>query len=394
MKEEGDIMKPVGSVLVITHYFTTGPPQELAEYLRKRIALVALVEHPFSYSNKNRSTCVEYNGGCPRERHGLRIKGPQMLLFIKDILMTIFFAVKMRKRFDLAVGADCLNAFSCILLRSINIVKNVIYMTVDYTPKRFESSLANTLYHALDRFCCNATDYVWNSSTAMKEQRERNGLNIAKCAPQITVPDGVHFSRIRRRPLNEINRADMVFLGHLIESNGVDLALDAFSEVHKTHPEARFVIIGTGPLAEHLAYKARSLGLNQSVIFTGFIESHEEVERLLTKCAIGLAPKVPKSDSPAFYSDISKPKVYTAAGLPVIITTVPKIAGEIAERRAGLVIPYTVKDLTESILRLLDDEQLYAELRENAIRFSSSFEWDHIFDKAFRDTGFTLREVY
>ena len=125
------------------------------------------------------------------------------------------------------------------------------------------------------------------------------------------------------------------------------------------------------------------MGVAENVEFKGFIKDHKDVENILTKCAIGLAVYEPDPDSFTRYADPSKPKQYMACGLPVIITAVPWVAEEIEKKHMGLVIKYDKNALAEAIIKLLKDDKLYTESRENAIKFASELDWSTIFTQAF-----------
>ena len=81
----------------------------------------------------------------------------------------------------------------------------------------------------------------------------------------------------------------------------------------------------------------------------GYIESHEEIEEIVAKCRVGIAPYVPDPNSFTWYADPGKPKVYLGCGIPVIITKVPEVAFEISKRKAGIAINYNSHELSEAI---------------------------------------------
>jgi glycosyltransferase involved in cell wall biosynthesis len=53
------------------------------------------------------------------------------------------------------------------------------------------------------------------------------------------------------------------------------LLLEAFAEVAAGHPEARLHLVGAGPLEAALVSRARSLGLDERVVFHGAVPHHE-----------------------------------------------------------------------------------------------------------------------
>lgn len=374
-------------IIIVTHSFSTGPPQELKRFLVEKARKLLYISHPFSYCKDVRSSMTFYeNGTMVKETYAFSLKGPDLLFYIKDVILTILFTLRTGTKYDIYIGADNLNAFTGLILRKMGRVKKVIFYTIDYVPKRFENNLSNKIYHLIDRLCCYYCDCVWNISPKVAEGRFANGLSKSKSAPQIVVPNGSNFNEIQRLPIEKINRYHIAFMGHLRGIKGVELILKAFPEILEHLPLSRLVIIGTGPLESSLRELANQLGISDKVDFTGFIKDHSELEKILTKCAVGVAPFVPSSDSLSYFADPGKPKTYLAAGLPVIITNVPSIALEIEARKAGILIDFDEKQLAMAVKTLLTNDELYKQYRQNAIAFGSLFDWNTIFEEAFRNT--------
>jgi glycosyltransferase involved in cell wall biosynthesis len=375
------------NVVVVTHSFSTGPPQELKRFLSDKVKKLLYISHPFSYCEDVRSSMEFYEKGVKtKESHGPPMKGPDPFFYFKDVVYTILYTLRTKTKYDIYIGADNLNALSGLILRKIGRVDTVIFYTIDYVPKRFEGALLNKIYHVIDRMCCYYCNCVWNISDRIAEARFANGVRKERSTPQIVVPNGSNFDEIKRLPIEKINRFRITFMGHLRKNQGVELILKAFPGILKRVPAARLEIVGTGPLEAALRRLTHSMGLGDKVNFVGFVEDHSELEKILTRCAIGLAPYVPSPDSFTYFADPGKPKTYLAAGLPVVITNVPVIASEINARKAGILIDFDERQLSEAIVTLLSDDVLYREYRENAIALGSLFDWNSIFREAFERT--------
>lgn len=371
------------NVAIVTHVFATGPSQELEAYLKDKVNKLLFIGHPFSYASDIRSFYKIYSKGkLIEERKAFHWKLPEILLYLKDAFYTLFWILSRRQSFDLYIGADNLNASVGVLLKRTGRVKKVVLYTIDYHPQRFDNRILNWLYHWLDRFCLRNCNYVWNLSPLMAEARERQGIKEDKTAPQLVVPIGVKIERIERLPIEEINRHTIAYMGHLRENQGIELIIETLPDVIKDIPTAKLIIIGTGSLEPRLKSRVSELCLDEYVTFTGFIESHQEVERLLTSCAVGIAPYEPNPRSYTYYADPGKPKQYMACGLPVIITRVPWIAKEIEGKPMGIVINYDKTGLTNAVIKLLSNKEFYEECRRNAIQFASELSWDKIFSRA------------
>jgi len=106
----------------------------------------------------------------------------------------------------------------------------------------------------------------------------------------------------------------------------------------------------------------------------------------LTESAIGLAPYVPGADTYTQYTDPGKPKLYLACGLPVIITDVPASADLIDKAKAGIKVDYTPESIAQAIKRLLSDDELFNNYRDNAINLGKQFNTPDLIANAIEKT--------
>ncbi|MDZ4121587.1 MAG: glycosyltransferase, partial [Candidatus Cloacimonadaceae bacterium] len=72
---------------------------------------------------------------------------------------------------------------------------------------------------------------------------------------------------------------------------GPDYYLDVAERVLKIHPEARFIMAGTGDMARKLLRKSAALRLKNRFLFTGFL-NRKQVELILRAADIYVLPSV------------------------------------------------------------------------------------------------------
>lgn len=139
-------------------------------------------------------------------------------------------------------------------------------------------------------------------------------------------------------------------------ANGLDVVLDAAEAIGKRAPQVRFLLVGDGPLKEHLVMRAQREGL-ANVTFMDPLPKRE-IPALLGAVDAGLHVL---ADVPLFSYGVSPNKLYDymAAGLPVITNT----AGEMAEmvKRAGAGVAVSPDGIAEGVLTLANagPEQLH-----------------------------------
>lgn len=375
------------NILFVTHTVMPLFLTVFRDFISPRCNTFTTISHPLRPLKGTTSKLSVYKRQ-KMKKHTLfpAVPGPYVLNFLKDFFLTIFWGVKTDIVYDIAFGTNNLNTLSLLALKKLGRVKKVIFINIDYTPNRYDNPVLDALYHWFDRICCYSADVLWNSSSRTNEARVRDGVDPKKMAHTIVMPDGSYFNQKKRLSIAKINRKKLIFLGNMRPVMGVGLILEAFKEVLKSVPSAQLLLIGGGIELEKYKIQATTLGLGKNTVFTGFLESHDEVDDLLCTGAIGLAPFVPDNSSYEFYSDVGKPKAYLAAGMPVIITRVPAIADEIERGKAGIVIDYSKKELTEAILSLLRDKKKYNMFRENAIRLSKKYIWSNILEDTYKKT--------
>lgn len=368
-------------IVISTHYLVYGAPQALRDYLiDNRIQSLFFVAHPLERNN-GRSYWEWIEEGKVKRKHKSFIRtGISVVNYLIEAYLTFIWVLFRKEKFDVFVGVDNLNASIGIILRALGRVHSVIYYTIDYSPQRFVNRLLNLLYHKIDYFCAKHADLVWNVSPRIaKGRKEKWGLNFDK---QRVVPIGIWFERLKRKPFDQIKRYQLLFLGHLIKKQGVQLVIDAVPSIIKHIPNFHFLIAGGGPYHSTLEKQATQLGLNKHITFTGWIKDREELDRLISESACAVAPYDPTNAAFTYYADPTKLKDYLSAGLPVILTDVPYNATEIVRRGCGIIVDYRKDDLATAIVSLMQDDQKLRSYRKKALEYAKEFDWNRIFDEA------------
>ncbi len=377
-------------VAVAFHAYTPpgGLAVDLLDYLRARTKRVSFIVHPFPSARMplNSRLQVYEHGKLTGEFKTPAPRGPDPLVYLLDVLFTLYLVMRGRQRIDLFIGLDNLNAFSGLVLKKLGLAKSVVFYVIDYVPQRFASRWLNAVYHWIDRFCCRHVDCIWNVSGNMMDARQAKWGSLNGCAPFLEVPLGCNYERIGRLAQSQIDAHAVAFLGTLAPEQGVHLLLEAWPAVRAGVPDATLAIIGGGAQAAELQERARRIGVESSVRFLGFVADDREVEGILAHCAVGVAPYAQERDSFKYYADPGKVKLYLAAGLPVIITRVPPIAERLDAAQAGIAINHDAAELSSAIIRLLTQPELYARYRENAICLAAQYSWTNIFDTALAAT--------
>lgn len=141
----------------------------------------------------------------------------------------------------------------------------------------------------------------------------------------------------------------------LIEKKGLDITLKALASLSASHPRARLVIAGEGPLLEPTRRLAHELGLGDRVEFAGFLDT----ARLAALYAESHAFVHP-SRLTADHNQEGVPNSMLeamATGLPVVATLHGGIPEAVRQNQAGLLVAENdVTALADAMRRVMDGE--------------------------------------
>lgn len=302
-------------------------------------------------------------------------RGYWPFLYIKDVLYTCFWCLRV-SRTDVYFACGNLNPIVGIVLRSIGVVKKVVYQSIDYYPIRFKNPFFNWLYFQMDKFCVRFSDETWNVNSKMVEAREKKmGMERKIYSKQYTVPGCIWFYKTKRLPFNKVDMRKIIYRGTLLAHMGVDLAIKAMPSILKKDPLVRLEIIGGGEEQDKLKILVRDLKISKNVIFHGWIKERQKLEKKLSDAALGIATfNTMILDEKIKNADPGKIKDYMLLGMPVITTNAISYSKNIIENKCGIVISYNPEDFANAVIKLLRDKNLLREYRENALKFIEKFD--------------------
>lgn len=366
---------------VVSHIYSPGPSHEIVEFLRTRVKTLIFIGHPFSYAQDLRSFKLTYqNGQLIKEEYSLKTSKFLILSSLKDTYLNWQWLFK--ENWDLVVSLDGLNTVTLIPLKFLRKIKILVFYTIDYLPQRFGNIIFNQIYHLFDNWAVKFSDSVWNLSPVMAKMRLKKGIWGKNLRKQMVVPMGTY--PLKKLPKN-FPKKQVVFMGHLRPFQGLDLLLSAFVLVLLKVKDAKLLILGGGPLEKKLKQKAKDLKIAKKVNFQGFIPTHQQMRRLLKKAALAVAPYQDDPKALVRYGDPSKVKEYLAQGLPVVMTKIPHLITYQLERaKAGIVVDFSEKELSDKIIFLLKNQKTLLKYRQNTLKLASQYTWQRIYTRALK----------
>jgi len=366
-------------------------PGNIRKFLLKKIKEVVYIDHSFIQSQGvltdfPASQIRIYDEGIKKyQLTSPKIKLPMLILFVYQFILTIVFMLVKPTKYDICIACDNLSVISVVVLRKLGIIRKLVYYTVDYSQRRYSNSILNSLYHHMDRLASKVSDANWVVVENMITAKKQNGLNLQKSAPFQVVPIGFDTEAVSIKPVEKINRFNLIFVGILFEKQGLQLVIEILPKLIKKFSKVRLTIIGSGPFEQQLKELVESKNLKSYVEFTGYWNDHQKIVQFLTACGgIGIATYVPSIGDYTYFADPSKIKLYLTCGLPVITSKVPPIAKEIVKNNAGFAINYSEEELLNSLSILLKDEKIYSGYRNNILKLINLYDNNLILNEAFK----------
>ncbi|BFT94821.1 hypothetical protein MNSC_08290 [Minisyncoccus archaeophilus] len=282
--------------ILSSHIVSDGPSQALRDYLIKNGRDFLWISHPLFYKKGFKgSGFVNYlEGEKKKEEYFRQLNLFLPLKYLMEIFLNILFVLRLKNHRQYEyIGYDNLNAFSGVILKKIGAVKKSIYYVVDYTPRRFDNSLLNYIYHKIDQFCVKYCDETWSLNEKVMNAARKKFYNFDAYKKgysiQKEVPMGYWGDRLELLQYSNLKKNQIVFLGTLLEKQGVQYVLKAFPVILKKLPNTKFVIVGGGEYEGELKDLSVNLGIMESVDFKGFLKNLEDAEKVLLESVLAIA---------------------------------------------------------------------------------------------------------
>lgn len=372
------------NIVIVSHKYLTQPDDELIFYLNnKKYSTVLHIMHSFSDAPDRCSYYRLYKKGkLVKEYRGKDYSYlPEPILYLKELLATIKYIYKSKVVFDTYIGMDGLCVLFGRLLKLFGKVKRVIFWTMDFVPEnRFKDGLKNKIYHWINTSGYRGADEMWDLSPRMLEAREKFlGIKKSDYKSHKVVPYGMWVDSITTYEYDKVDPYTIVFMGHLLPKQGVQLILQYIPDIIKKYPKITFKIIGGGSYRDELESLVDKFKIRKHCIFLGKIEDIKELENEVAKSTIAVAPYIKKLDTWTYYADPGKIKTYLACGVPVLLTDIPWNAKDIEDNKCGIIIDET-KDSVLNAIKFLLQKDNNIKYRHNAKKYSKTFNYNHIFN--------------
>lgn len=185
------------------------------------------------------------------------------------------------------------------------------------------------------------------------------------------VPNIVDLRRFSNPQPHRANRRRLLVARNLEPIYDNESAIRALAIVRQTHPDATLTIAGSGPLADALQSLADTLGLNDSVVFTGRLD-RDAMADAYRDADIALNPSLVDNMPNSVLEAL-------ASGVPVVSTRVGGVPYIVTDGETALLVPpKSPEAMAAAILRLMDDDVLAQRLIDNGLAEVQAYTWPRV----------------
>lgn len=176
-------------------------------------------------------------------------------------------------------------------------------------------------------------------------------------------------SEIRKRLGIEDKEIVLVTVARVLPRKGQDNVIRALPEVVKSIPDIRYVVVGEGRYVDEFRRLSTDLGLEDIVIFTGGVPHDEIMDYLDMSDVFIMANRLWNNKVEGFGNVFIEA---AARGLPVIAGNDSGAVEAVSHNFNGyLVDPFSVKSISDAVIKLAEDESRRKKFGENGVQFVS-----------------------
>ncbi|HYV33602.1 MAG TPA: glycosyltransferase, partial [Candidatus Limnocylindria bacterium] len=212
-------------------------------------------------------------------------------------------------------------------------------------------------------FVYRHTKFITVSNSSLKEM-QNIGLGLA--GTEVVFP-GVDLQTLQ--PGQRAEHPTILYLGRLKAYKSVDVLIKAFKSIVQKIPQARLVIAGGGEHEGTLRTLAKKLKLEHFIDFRGKVDDDEKVS-LFQQAWVFVNPSLMEGWGITVIEA-------NACGAPVVAANVPGLRDSVQNPHTGYLVEHgNVEKFSQRISELIENQELHAQMRQDAIDWAKNFDWD------------------
>jgi glycosyltransferase involved in cell wall biosynthesis len=238
----------------------------------------------------------------------------------------------------------------------------------DLIPLRFPGSFFQKLYftYYFPLVLHQAKHIICNSQTTADDLIKFFNISASKITPTLLAYNSQHF-----RPLtvnnNKNNKPYFLYFGRHVPYKNISGLIAAFAALPNNQNYELWIAGSADPrYTPQLKLQVQELGIENQVKFLDYLK-YEQLPLIINQ-AIAVV-------FPSLWEGFGLPVLEAmACGTPVITSNISALK-EIAQEAALLINPYEIKEITQAMLSLIQDDQLREDLRNLGLARANQFSW-------------------
>ena len=283
-----------------------------------------------------------------------------------------------RQKYDLihVHSVPDFEVFAALLpkLTGTKLILDIHDIVPEFYASKFNASKKSILFKLLalvEKISCMFSNHVIISNDLWQKTVVKRSVQDEKCSVFLNYPDQNIF-KVKKNSRND-GKFVMSYPGTLSWHQGLDLAVKAMSIIKDKAPNAEFHIYGDGTERVPLIELTEKLGLQDRVLFKGFLPMRE-IAKVMSNVDLGVVPK--RTDS--FSNEAFSTKIFE-----FMMVGVPVLAANTAIDRFYFndsVIKFfnagDENDLAEKMLELINSREKLKTLSSNATELLKEYNWE------------------
>lgn len=212
----------------------------------------------------------------------------------------------------------------------------------------------------------------WDTVIAMSRSTEQKLIKAGVNPHKITVVyGGVEHQKLKDLTVKKYKKPTICTLARLVNYKRINDLIQAFFIVKTKVPDARLLILGTGPELQDLQSLTKKLKLENSIKFLDNVP-HEKAMKILKRCHVFCLPSVVEGFGLVTIEAC-------ACGVPYVNSDIPPTK-EITQGGQGgyLFEPKNPRELAEKITILLKFKKRYHQKQKEALSLAKNYDWSII----------------
>jgi len=363
--------------IVLAANIVDGYPSEF-EYtkeflLSNGVGQLTTISHPLQRRSLSRSRIVRYKEG--KEFRKISIPRPN----IPPVTHVLDYATGLLPiKSDIWIGFNPIMTAMGALAPQSKVLAN---WAIDFVPDRGEIGIAEKFYRRTERFMMKHLDaQIENSQVALQARVEATGIK-PKC--QLLAPIGVWKDSFSAPIRTRHEQRRIVYFGSLDKRNGAPFLAELLVVLLQMDSDVMVDVIGEGDSSE--AFLSLAKRFPQQICYHGYVEKQSDVDLILRRCVLALAPYDETPGSFTEFADPQKLKYYAANGLPVILTNVAPSAIVMEDCGAAILLSQSdgLSMWVDAIQALLNNFEAWQKTADNSYTYALKFERNNVYTETF-----------